>query len=445
MGTPEDGPGAHTVHALGNLKDQYFMQHLEQHGVETYEEAIVLVRTLREQDIKTAVVSSSNNCAAVLEAAGIAPLFDARVDGMDITRLALTASRRLMLFWRRRSASRPNRRVPSSWRTRSPASRRGAPAVSAASSALIAAGNRRRCARPAPMCGDQPGAGPGGSGAAFGVVPGVRGFDPAREGMREALCALGMAMSTRGAAIWARADDTHYPGTYFAGGYNRLRTAIAGRVVENEDLVNFPNWLALRFRIADADWFDVRTVTLLSYRQELDLRRGMLLRTIRFEDGQGRRTTLKERRLVSMNDMHLGALELALTAENWSASVTVRTAIDGRVVNGAQLYRPFNNAHLEPLASEVFGEDVYLLVRTCQSHLHVAQAARTRVRQRTAARGPRQVIDEPGYIGQDLVLDLKQGETLVLEKLASFYRDQAISEPGLAARKAVMRAGPSRR
>ena len=60
--------------------------------------------------------------------------------------------------------------------------------------------------------------------------------------------------------------------------------------------------------------------TLLSYRQALDLRRGMLFRTVSFEDGQGRRTTLKERRLVSMDNMHLGALELALTAENWSAA-----------------------------------------------------------------------------------------------------------------------------
>lgn len=89
FGTPEDGPGAQTVHALGNLKDQYFTEHLEQHGVEVYEPSIDLVRTLRAQEIKTAVVSSSNNCVAVLEAAGIAQLFDTRVDGMDITRLAL--------------------------------------------------------------------------------------------------------------------------------------------------------------------------------------------------------------------------------------------------------------------------------------------------------------------------------------------------------------------
>ena len=103
------------------------------------------------------------------------------------------------------------------------------------------------------------------------------GFDPAHEGIREALCALGNGyMTTRAAVPWAVADAVHYPGTYLAGGYNRLRTTIAGRVVEQEDLVNGPNWLALGFRMAEADWFDVRTVTLLAYRQELDLQRGLL-------------------------------------------------------------------------------------------------------------------------------------------------------------------------
>ncbi|HSO60969.1 MAG TPA: beta-phosphoglucomutase family hydrolase, partial [Desulfobacterales bacterium] len=88
-GTPEDGPDVQSVCALGNLKDQYFLQHLEQHGAEPYEAAIALVRKLRTQDIKTAVVSSSNNCAAVLAAVNIAQLFDARVDGTDLTRLEL--------------------------------------------------------------------------------------------------------------------------------------------------------------------------------------------------------------------------------------------------------------------------------------------------------------------------------------------------------------------
>jgi beta-phosphoglucomutase family hydrolase len=448
LGAPEDGPDVQSVHALGTLKDRYFLQRLEQQSVEPYEAAIALVRTLRAQEIKTAVVSSSDNCAAVLEAAGIAQLFDARVDGTDITSLELEGKPAPDAFLEaaRRLGTEPARAVVVEDAIA------GVEAGRAGRFGCVIGVDRREHAQALRDAGAdvvvtdlaqvrvavEPS-------SAWSLV--FEGFDPAQEGIREALCTLGNGyVATRGAAAGAQADDIHYPGTYLAGGYNRLRTDIAGRIVENEDLVNFPNWLALEFRIGEEDWFDARTVTLLSYRQELDLRRAMLLRSISFEDGQGRRGTLKERRLVSMGGVHLGALELALTADNWSAGVTVRSAIDGRIVNaGAKLYRRFNNEHLEPLAGEVVGEDgVCLLVRTCQSTIHVAQMARTRAfldGQLLEVR--RRVIDEPGYIGQELKVDVKQGETLVLEKLASFYtsRDHAISECRLAARKAIARAG----
>jgi len=85
----EDNPEKVTVQALGKLKDVYFMEYLKNNGVEPYEEAIKLVSTLRNENIKTAVVSSSDNCAIVLETAGIAQLFDVRVDGIEIARLGL--------------------------------------------------------------------------------------------------------------------------------------------------------------------------------------------------------------------------------------------------------------------------------------------------------------------------------------------------------------------
>ena len=133
----------------------------------------------------------------------------------------------------------------------------------------------------------------------------------------------------------------------------------------------------------------------------------MLLRTVRFEDGRGRRSTLKERRLVSMGDMHLGALELTLTAENWSghASRSVRRSTAASSTRGRSSIANSTSKHLEPLAGEVVGEDgVYLLVRTCQSNIHVAQAARTRAFVDGQPReGARRVIDEPGYVGQELV------------------------------------------
>ena len=124
------------------------------------------------------------------------------------------------------------------------------------------------------------------------------------------------------------------------------------------NLPGLPNWLALDVRIGDQDWFDEKTTTMLYCRQELDLRRGLLLRTVRFEDASGRRTLLQEQRLVSMSDMHLAALEVKVTAENWSGRVTVRSGIDGRTVNGgAKLYRKFNGKHLEPLVAYAVGND----------------------------------------------------------------------------------------
>ena len=53
---PEANPEAPSVQALGKLKDRYFWEHLEEHGVEVYEPAVSLVRTLRAQEIRTAVV-----------------------------------------------------------------------------------------------------------------------------------------------------------------------------------------------------------------------------------------------------------------------------------------------------------------------------------------------------------------------------------------------------
>ncbi len=133
-----------------------------------------------------------------------------------------------------------------------------------------------------------------------------------------------------------------------------------------------------------------------------------------------------------MDDMHLGALELTLTAENWSAGVTVRSAIDGRIVNaGAKLYRKFNNKHLESLASEAVGEDgVYLLVRTCQSNIHVAQAARTRAFSTASfSRSTRQVDRRSRDTSAQEFADRASSKArrLVLEKLASFY---TLARPG---------------
>ena len=204
------------------------------------------------------------------------------------------------------------------------------------------------------------------------------GYDPATEGLREALCTLANGyMGTRGAAPESCADDVHYPGTYIAGLYNRMRSDVAGRIVENEDLVNVPNWLPTTFRVEGGEWFDLSRVEVLDYRQELDTRRGVLTRLVRFRDKEGRVTRLAQRRLVSMDDPHLCGLETTIAPEDWAGRIEVRCALDGRVTNsGVARYRNLNGDHLIPVADGHDGEVIWLQVETQQSRIRVAEAAR---------------------------------------------------------------------
>ncbi|MBA2663321.1 MAG: glycoside hydrolase family 65 protein [Bradymonadaceae bacterium] len=273
------------------------------------------------------------------------------------------------------------------------------------------------------------------------------GFDPEDEGLREALCALGNGyFVTRGAACHARADGVHYPGTYFAGGYNRLKTEIAGREVENEDLVNMPNWLSLGFRIEDGAWFDLRTVEILSYRQALEIDQGLLCRDVRFADDQGRITRLSEKRFVHMDDPHVCALELVVTAENWSGSLEICSELDGSVTNGGVArYRALNGKHLEYVeSSELDEESVYLKVRTNQSRVEVALAARTRVfRDHERVHPLRELVDEEARIAHRFQVTMHPEASIIIEKMVVLYtsRDHAISEAGLEAREHLGRLG----
>jgi trehalose/maltose hydrolase-like predicted phosphorylase/beta-phosphoglucomutase-like phosphatase (HAD superfamily) len=272
------------------------------------------------------------------------------------------------------------------------------------------------------------------------------GFDPARQGLREALCAVGNGyFVSRGALPEATADEVNYPGTYIAGLYNRAETEIAGRTVENEDLVNVPNWLPLGFRVAGGPWFDMASAEVLEHRLELDLRQGILTRRLRFQDGEGRRTTVLQRRLVSMKDQHLAGLETTFAAENWSGTLEVRSGLDGRVANaGVKRYRDLNGRHLAVLhAGEADAQTIELQIETNQSHVRVALAARTRLLgDGQAVQADRRLIAEPEFVAHELTVELEEGRPVTVEKVVALYtsRDRAISESLLDARQAAQAA-----
>ena len=88
-GEPGDPSDRETVCGLGNRKNEHFLAQLRDHGVEPFDSTLDLARRLQRRALRTAVVSASENCAAVLAAVDAVHLFDVRVDGLDAAALGL--------------------------------------------------------------------------------------------------------------------------------------------------------------------------------------------------------------------------------------------------------------------------------------------------------------------------------------------------------------------
>ena len=82
-GDSSDTPERETVRGLGNRKDAYFLTHIREHGVTAYGSTVELVQRLADAGFATASISASRNMLEVLAAAGLADLFEVKVDGRD--------------------------------------------------------------------------------------------------------------------------------------------------------------------------------------------------------------------------------------------------------------------------------------------------------------------------------------------------------------------------
>jgi trehalose/maltose hydrolase-like predicted phosphorylase len=147
-----------------------------------------------------------------------------------------------------------------------------------------------------------------------------------------------------------------------------------------------------------------------------------------------------------MAHVHQAALEWTILPEDWSGTVSVVSAIDGRVTNAnVARYRQLEGRHLDPVSPRTFGPEVITLMsRTRHSRRYVAEAARTRVFQDDQLVEPERLLYQTeDYIQQLVSFRVTQGRATRVEKMVSFYtsQDRAIDEPLRAAGRSVARYG----
>ena len=451
FGELDDPPDSETVCGLGNRKNLDFQKVLRREGPEVFKTSIEFVNKFKRKGIKIGVASSSCNCKLILQLAGIEDLFETRVDG-EVSRelnlkgkpdpdIFVTAAKNLGLM--------PNECM----------------VVEDAISGVQAGRN-------------------GNFGLTLGIARSIdgqtlfrngadivvsdlgeisvteienwfkhgiekdgwnltyKGFNSEEEKLRETLCTIGNGyLGVRGCFEGENASDVHCPGTYIAGIYNRLGTKINNKIIYNNDLVNCPNWLMLEFRIGSGEFLSLPNMELLDYSQTLNMRDGVMSRSIICRDRLGRITRIHARRFASMANHHICAIKYEITPLNYSKTVTVRSSIDGNVINeGVERYRKLNSKHLSLVESGSTKHGIFLHVRTNRSKYRIVMNARTCVYQnRKKLTADKRVSKNRAGISEEIEIEMQAYTAYTVEKYVSVYTslDRGISDIKKAGQDAV--------
>nr|MBL0731747.1 beta-phosphoglucomutase family hydrolase [Desulfobacterales bacterium] len=450
-GELDDPPDKETICGMGNRKNIDFQDVLRREGPDLYETSVKFIKELKRRGIKVGVASSSRNCQTILQLAEIENLFDTRVDG--------EVSRELNLH------GKPDPDI-----------------------FVVAANNIGLKPGACMVVEDAISGVQAGKNGNFGLVLGVarevdgsvlkqngadivvqdlgdisvndiidwfetdiqadgwnlsyNSFDKENEKLRETLTVVGNGyFGTRGCFEGAMASDKHYPGTYIAGIYNKLPTKIQGKNIYNNDFVNCPNWTLIEFRIGSQDFRNPLEMELLDYEQTLCVRDGVMMRSIICRDKLGRLTKIRTKRIASMASPHLAAIEYDLTPLNYSEKITIRSSLDGTVVNdGVARYRDLKSKHLSPVAQGKTRNGIFLHVQTNRSNYQIIMNARISIKVNGKTLPlTKALYQNKGLIGEKIEIPATEGTTYSLSKIVSIYTslDQGITNLKKAAFEAV--------
>lgn len=386
FGDPADGVEMETVCGLGNRKNITFNEVLVRDGVSAYESTVQMIHDLKAAGVRVGVASSSKNCEAVLSAAGLLPLIETRVDGVVSAELGLKGKPEpdIFLTAAKNLGVKPHKAVVVEDATS------GVAAGHAGNFGLVLGLAREENKQELLINGadivvddlSETSLEAINNWFANGIEEDgwnitYHSYEAEKERTREALLATGNGYSgTRGTMDECDANKINYPGTYIAGLYNRLSTPIAGKDIWNEDFVNAPNWLPLTFKINSGNWFNINSCQLLSIERNLDFKSGLLSRMLKVRDAEGNETLIESKRFTSMAEPHLSAMHYSVKPLNYSGTITIRTGINGNIINdGVERYKSLNQQHLKPVTEDAQANRQSVLVETTQSGIRIAEVA----------------------------------------------------------------------
>lgn len=451
FGDFDDPPTKETICGLGNRKNKDFQKVLRKEGPDVFDSTITFIRACQKRGVKIGVASSSRNCRLILELGDIEAYFETRVCGIVSRKLNLSGKPDPDIFVTaaQNLGLQPHDCVVVEDAISGvQAGKNGNFGLTLGiareidSDTLIQNGADIVVADLGEITVDEIETWFDSGIAADGWNLTYPYFDPADEKLRETLTAVGNGyLGNRGSYEGETASDAHYPGTYIAGVYNKPATIVGGKRIYNNDFVNCPDWTKVSFAVGQSGFISPLKMNVLSYRHNLDIKEGVVSRSLVVKDTRGRITRIHSRRLAAMHNPHLCAVQFDVTPLNYSATIRIRSAIDGRIINdNVARYRELTQTHLSTVSQGKAGSGIFLHAETKISRYQIIMHAKSTVFQGgNRVRPPKEIQQRKGYVAEIFTLHPNENSTCRIEKLVSIFtsRDKDVKNPLTAGRNAL--------
>jgi beta-phosphoglucomutase len=254
-------------------------------------------------------------------------------------------------------------------------------------------------------------------------------FDPEQLHARETVFTIGNGyLGTRGS--FEEGYPLAVPATLLHGVYDDVPVVYT-------ELANCPDWLSL-IVIVNGDRFRLDRGEILHYERTLDLRCGMLSRSVRWRSPTGKTLDLRFERFASLDDPHMLAVRCQITPIDFEGSLEVQASINGYPENqGFDHWErldqgQINQGQTNPGQTNQSQSDqgIWLKVRTRSTRIELGMAAKMTV---VGTPATLQVANTPGYPTLTSTFSATVGQIITIEKIVTVFTSQETELPVAAA------------
>ncbi len=239
-------------------------------------------------------------------------------------------------------------------------------------------------------------------------------FDPAKLRARETVFTIGNGyLGTRGS--FEEGYPNALPITLINGVYDDVPVVYT-------ELANCPDWLLLVV-IINGEQFRLDRGEILAYERRLDLRQGVLSRSIRWRSPDGNTVDLKFERFASLADEQVLAMRCEITPIDFDGTIEVQSSINGYPENqGFDHWEHLNRGKTE--------QGVWLHVRTRSTQIELGMAAKMTT---SGSETLSQVINTPDCPTLTTTFVVTTGQGVSVEKLVTVFTSRETKLPVQAA------------